>query len=73
MKPMSQPQISPDIFGKNSQTMFYTEGQTTAVLVTRKGKQFEHSHPSFRTPGRALTWCIKHRAGFIYVPAAPRN
>lgn len=66
---MSQPQISPDLFGQNSQTMFYTEGQTIAVLVTRKGEKMEHSHPRFLTAHLALTWCQTNRAGFIYVPA----
>jgi hypothetical protein len=72
MKPMSQPQINPDLFGQ-SQTMFYTEGQTIAVLVTRKGEKFEQSHPRFASAGRALAWCRINRAGFIYMPSAPNN
>lgn len=68
-QPMSQPQISPDLFGQNSQTMFYQEGQTTAVLVTRKGEEMKQSHPRFLTAHMALTWCQVNRAGFVYVPA----
>ncbi|HEY4417586.1 MAG TPA: hypothetical protein VGO57_17985 [Verrucomicrobiae bacterium] len=70
---MSQPQIDPNLFGQNSQTMFYTEGQKTAVLVTRKGKSFEKTHPRFTTANLALMWCRKKRAGFIYMPAVPGN
>ena len=69
---MSQPQIDPNLFS-NAQTMLYTEGQTLAVLVTRHGTAFKETHPRFSTAGRALAWCVKHRAGFIYVPSAPSN
>jgi hypothetical protein len=58
---------------QNSQNMFYIEGQTIAVLVTRKGKKMVETHPRFATPGRALSWCVKNRAGFVYVPAVPNN
>jgi hypothetical protein len=62
---MSQPQ--------NIQTMFYIEGETTAVLVTRQGKKMTETHPRFKTPGLALAWCRKNRAGFIYQPAVSNN
>jgi hypothetical protein len=62
---MSQPQIA--------QNMFYIEGQTTAVLVTRTGRKMTQTHPPFATPILALEWCIKNRAGFTYVPAVPNN
>lgn len=62
---MSQPQIS--------QTMFYIEGQTTAVLVTRRGNKQRSSHPRFMTAVGALIWCRKHRAGFVYMPSVPNN
>jgi len=62
---MSQPQIS--------QTMFYIEGRTLAVLVTKKGAHRTESHPQFATPGRALAWCRKHRATFVYQPSIPNN
>jgi hypothetical protein len=58
---------------QNSQNMFYIEGQTIAVLVTRKGKKMIETHPRFATPASALAWCIKNRAGFTYVPAATNN
>jgi hypothetical protein len=70
---MSQPQISPDMLGKNSQTMFYIDGKTTAVLVTRKGEKMQQTHPQFATANLALCWCQENRAGFVYVPATPSN
>lgn len=62
---MSQPQIS--------QTMYYIEGQTTAVLVTNKSGKLSASHRRFMTAVGALIWCQKHRAGFVYQPAVPNN
>jgi hypothetical protein len=69
---MSQPQINTDLFSQ-SQTMFYTEGQTTAVLVTRNGEALQHTHHHFPTAHRAFAWCRKHRAGFVYMPTVPNN
>jgi len=62
---MSQPQTI--------QIMFYSEGQTSAVLVTNKEGIRSKTFPRFATPGRALSWCRKHRATFTYTPAAPNN
>lgn len=62
---MSQPQ--------NYQNMYYIEGQTTAVLVTTRGGKRTTAPVRYSTPGRALAWCRKHRAGFIYQPAVPNN
>lgn len=62
---MSLPQIS--------QNMFYIEGQTTAVLVTTKGAEISSTHVKFLTPVRALEWCVKNCAGFVYQPAIPNN
>jgi hypothetical protein len=62
---MSQPQIS--------QNMYYIEGQTIAVLVTTKSGKRTVDHVWHPTPGRALAWCRKHRAGFVYQPAVPNN
>jgi hypothetical protein len=70
---MSQPQINPDLFGNNSQTMFYIEGQTTAVLVTNTSGAREHREVKYSTPNLALAWCRKNRAGFVYMPSAPNN
>ena len=68
---MSQPQ-NLNLYDQ-SQTMFYTEGETNAVLVTRKGEHFEQSKPPVATALRAFAWCRKHRAGFVYMPAIPNN
>lgn len=58
---------------QNSQTMFYIEGQTNAVLVTRRGNKQRASQRRFMTAVGALIWCRKHRAGFVYQPAIPNN
>lgn len=62
---MSQPQIS--------QTMFYIEGQTTAVLVTNKGGMLSKKNVRPATAVRAFAWCRKNRASFVYHPSVPNN
>lgn len=55
-------------------TMFYTEGNSIAVLVTSTGKEghsgTERTKKNVRhaSPGAALEWCREHSASFIYSP-----
>jgi hypothetical protein len=54
--------------GPDSQTMFYVEGNPTAVLVSRTGRNETTTHPRHASPEKALGWCRSHRAQFVYLP-----
>lgn len=61
---MSKPHQKP-----YSITVFIVEGIKKAVLITTIGSRITESHMTFASPGRALTWARKHRAGLVYAPA----
>jgi hypothetical protein len=48
--------------------MFYVEGNPTAVLVSRTGRNETTTHPRHASPEKALGWCRSHRAQFVYLP-----
>ncbi len=50
-------------------TMFYTEGQTTAVLVDRGGRRGRRRR--FATAEAALGWCRAHATAFVWLPTGP--
>ena len=60
---MSRPQ-------HKSVTMFYTEGNPSAVLVTNQGDRLTRRHSRFKSAQAALAWCIVQRAKFVYLPTA---
>ena len=53
-------------------TMFYVDGQTTAVLVTRDGTQMT-SRPlsGIASAEAALAWCRAQSVPLLWMPAAP--
>jgi hypothetical protein len=54
-------------------TMFYSEGQTTAVLVERHRAGRRVSPREFASAGAALDWCQANRVCFVWLPAGHLN
>ena len=50
-------------------TMFYTEGNQQAMLVTRTPRGRSVRTARHATAEAALQWCRSHRAMFVYTPA----
>lgn len=55
---------------KSHTTMFYTAGQTTAVLVTRSDQGMRSQPRRFRSPEAALGWCRLNGVMFVWLPSA---
>jgi len=49
-------------------TMFYTESNPVAVLVSTSGGKRKLKNVRFTEPEEALAWCREHRAAFVYTP-----
>lgn len=49
-------------------TMFYTESNPVAVLVTTTGGDRKLKNVRHTDPQEALAWCREHQAAFIYTP-----
>ena len=68
---MKQPQLgfTPPDFSGQSQTMFFVEGQTAAVLVKRRGNRMSQRAVPHKTPAAALAWCQANRTTFVFMPS----
>jgi hypothetical protein len=62
---MSQPQKR---IPAHNKTVFYTEGQTTAVLVERLGGRRRQQLLGVTTAEALLTWCRANAAALLYLP-----
>lgn len=51
-----------------TKTMFFTEGNPAAALVTDAPSGMRQQKMRFETPEAALAWCRKNRANFYYMP-----
>jgi len=50
--------------------IFFDGTSGTAALVTKDAKDRRRTtEKKFRDPHAALDWCIKHSAGFVFIPA----
>ncbi len=68
---MSQPQKRTPAHNK---TVFYTEGQTTAVLVERSGNRRHQQLLGVTTAEALLGWCRANAAALLYLPTpAPES
>jgi hypothetical protein len=47
-------------------TMFYTEGDPNAVLLTRSKGHYGQELVWFPHPVTALEWCLKNKVGFVF-------
>ena len=59
-------------FTSGSQTMFFAEGQTAAILVKRRGARMSQKPMPLATAQAALTWCQAHRPTFVFMPSSAR-
>jgi hypothetical protein len=66
---MKQPQN----YASTSKTMFYTEGNSAASLVTNKAGRHQARTMKFLTAEAALGWCRKHTAMLVYLPLNPAH
>lgn len=53
--------------------MFYTEGQTEALLYTRTGAREKITKQKVRSAIIGLAWCQARHACFVYLPAPVRQ
>jgi hypothetical protein len=51
-----------------SKTMFYTEGNPAAVLVTDTAGRMKKANMEFATAEAALGWCRQNGANLFYMP-----
>jgi hypothetical protein len=54
-------------------TMFITEGNPDALVVTESINGFSDERYWFPYPEAALAWCRANRCNFVYHPALPNN
>lgn len=55
-------------------TVFYIEGQSSALLMTRRGRGYRERVLQIASAEAALAWCQQHGAGLVYARAdAERN
>jgi hypothetical protein len=54
-------------------TMFYIEGQGTALLMTRGKRDYRERLVKMESAEAALAWCKQHTAGLVYCPADPQR
>lgn len=67
---MSRPRnkkTGPELPGQ-TKTMFITEGNPMAVLVTDAPGGLRKEDRRFDSPEAALAWCRQNRANFYYTP-----
>ena len=57
----------PDFSGQ-SKTMFYTEGNPLAALVTNRAGKRSKSEMQFTTAEAALSWCRQNLTTLVYMP-----
>jgi hypothetical protein len=50
------------------QTVFYIEGQRTALLMTRAKRGYRERVLKIESAEVALAWCKQHAAGLVYCP-----
>lgn len=54
-------------------TVFYIEGQRTALLVSRVKRGHRERRLAITSAEAALAWCQKHAAGLVYCPPDPER
>jgi hypothetical protein len=52
--------------GNAHQTLFLQASKSRAVLVKRVRGKYRSRPVAFGDPHAALSWCIAHRAGFVF-------
>jgi hypothetical protein len=65
---MAQPKNSPAEFAGYTKTMFYTEGNAAASLVSNNAGHHSERTMSFPTAEAAIGWCRKNRVMLVYLP-----
>ena len=65
---MKQPQSAPANLAGPTKTMFYTEGNAAASLVTNKAGRHSARTMKFQTAEAALGWCRKNATMLVYIP-----
>jgi hypothetical protein len=65
---MKQPLNSPARLAGPTKTMFYTEGNSAASLVTNKAGRHQARTMKFTTAEAALGWCRKNATMLVYFP-----
>ena len=60
----------PDFSGQ-SKTMFYNEGNPTALLVVNRAGRRKTSGMDFPTAEAALGWCRQNLTTLVYCPVSP--
>jgi hypothetical protein len=63
---MSQPQSGSDPAQFAGKTMFYTEGNPAAMLVTNTAGRYSKRAMTFPTAEAALGWCRSNAATLVY-------
>ncbi len=56
-----------------TQTLFYTEGNPAAMLVTDRAGQMSKKEMTLATSEAALAWCKQRRVNFYWMPADVRG
>lgn len=57
--------------GNLRRTVFYVDGERTALLVSRAGRGHRERLLKIETAEAALAWCKRHAAGLVYCPVDP--
>lgn len=67
---MSEPQdgFNPPDFSGQTKTMFYNEGNPSAILVANKAGRRRISAMEFPKAEVALNWCRQHACILVYLP-----
>jgi len=55
-------------FSGSQITLFYNEGNSFALLITKKCGKRGQSIMAFQKAEAALDWCRNHGATFVYLP-----
>ncbi|HEX5218149.1 MAG TPA: hypothetical protein VFZ59_01160 [Verrucomicrobiae bacterium] len=54
---------------RSSVSLFFDDGTRLAVLVVERAGRMKRRTLRFADAHKALSWCIAHRAKFIYLPS----